>query len=289
MFLEDEPAFFDPEAGGEFTGVWVETPMGNRRCFDLTISLLEAGEEVVGRVGIVHDTTDRERRKQALESRTDELERQNEQLEDFASIVSHDLRNPLNVAAGRVELAEQDADPEHFEQMRAAHQRMEAIIDDVLTLARQGRTIEETASVDLAAVADDAWASIEADEASLVLATSLTIAADRGRLRQALENLFRNALEHGGAGVTITVGDCDDGFFVADDGAGIPPAQRETVFDRGFTTEESGTGLGLAIVNTVVEAHGWEIAVGESEAGGARFEITGITAAAGPERLTHSA
>jgi PAS domain S-box-containing protein len=297
VFVRDEPAFFQPDVGGEFSGVWVETPTGERRCFDLTISVLEDGGEIVGRVGIIHDTTERERRKQALEARTDELERQNEQLENFASIVSHDLRNPLNVAAGRVELAERDPDPEHFAQMRAAHERMEAIIDDVLTLARQGRTLEATESVDIDEVARDAWGSVDAPAATLDVRESLRFDADRGRLRQALENLFRNAVDHGPDDVTVTVGVCDGGFYVADDGPGIPADERDEVFDRGFTTDESGTGLGLAIVETVVEAHGWEITVSESEAAavesdgapGARFEITGITDTVDANRLRHSA
>jgi PAS domain S-box-containing protein len=291
IFVREETPFLEPGVEGEFTGIWVETPFDERRCFDLTISALRTDGEVTGRVGIVHDTTERERRKQALEARTDELERQNEQLEGFASIVSHDLRNPLNVAEGRLELAEREGGPEHFEAVREAHERMEAIIGDVLTLARQGRTIEGTEPTDLSAVATDAWSCVDARAASLDVTDSFQFEADRGRLRQALENLFRNAVEHGtsdatasagGAGgddpaVTVTVGRCDGGFYVADDGPGIPDAQRDDIFERGFTTAESGTGLGLAIVQTVVEAHGWEIDVAESETGGARFEITGLT------------
>ena len=87
-------------------------------------------------------------------------------------------------------------------------------------------------------------------------------------------------MEHGGD-VTVVVGPLVDGegFFVADDGPGIPEADREAIFDVGVTTRDSGTGVGLSIVETVAEAHGWSVAVTESADGGARFEFTGVTPA----------
>jgi signal transduction histidine kinase len=63
------------------------------------------------------------------------------------------------------------------------------------------------------------------------------------------------------------------GFFVADDGAGIPESDREEVFEHGYTTNTVGTGFGLSIVEEIVEGHGWTISVGESDAGGARFDV----------------
>ena len=74
--------------------------------------------------------------------------------------------------------------------------------------------------------------------------------------------------------MTVTVGAIDsDGFYVEDDGPGIPADTRETVFDHGYTTSETGTGFGLPIVNEIVEAHGGTISVLEGHDGGARFEI----------------
>jgi hypothetical protein len=61
-----------------------------------------------------------------------------------------------------------------------------------------------------------------------------------------------------------------------EDGPGIPEADRDTVFDSGYSTAAEGTGVGLAIVQQVVDAHGWTVTVTESEAGGTRFEITGV-------------
>lgn len=66
------------------------------------------------------------------------------------------------------------------------------------------------------------------------------------------------------------------GFWVADDGPGIPDADRESVLEEGFTTASSGTGCGLAIVREIAEGHGWSVGVEESDAGGARFVFGGV-------------
>jgi len=74
----------------------------------------------------------------------------------------------------------------------------------------------------------------------------------------------------------ITVGRLPDGFYVADDGPGIPPDERDRVFEPGHSTSEDGTGYGLWIVEEIVTAHGWTVDATESATGGARFEITGV-------------
>jgi len=232
-----------------------------------TTPLRDQYDEVQGQVVVLRDITDRKAREQALEN-------QNERLEEFAGIVSHDLRNPLSVIDGRLELAMETGEFDHLEGARDSVDRMERLIDDLLALAREGQAIEETEQVDLARLSSAAWDQVDTDSATLSVTTDLTVAADRSRLQQALENLFRNALEHGGS--NVTVGDCEGGFFVADDGPGIPAENRETVFELGYTTGEGGTGLGLAIVRRIVDAHGWSISVVESEDAGARFEITDL-------------
>jgi signal transduction histidine kinase len=77
--------------------------------------------------------------------------------------------------------------------------------------------------------------------------------------------------------VTVTIGELDDGVYVADDGPGIPPEEREDVFEAGYSTSGSGTGFGLSIVEQVAEAHDWTVRVTESASGGARFEIVGMS------------
>jgi len=76
--------------------------------------------------------------------------------------------------------------------------------------------------------------------------------------------------------VTVTVGSLEDGFYVADDGPGIPEADREKVFESGYSTDGDGTGLGLAIVRRIAQAHGWDVTLTTSESGGARFEFHGV-------------
>jgi signal transduction histidine kinase len=91
-----------------------------------------------------------------------------------------------------------------------------------------------------------------------------------------LENLFRNAIEHGGEDVTIRVGGLSDGFYVEDDGPGVPEDARDEVFEVGYSTSPDGTGFGLNIVKEIAEAHNWEITLTEGTTGGARFEITNV-------------
>ncbi|PSP70248.1 hypothetical protein BRC80_09360 [Halobacteriales archaeon QH_9_66_26] len=203
-----------------------------------------------------------------------ELERQNEQLGEFASVISHDLRNPLTVADGFLELANETGDDEFFTKVGNAHDRMDAIIEDVLTLTRQGERIAETTTVGLAAVAEDAWTNVATAEAELAVDEDLgTVDADEGRLTQLFENLYRNAIDHAGEDVTVRVGRSPTGFYVEDDGPGIPEDERDSVFDSGYTTGEDGTGLGLSIVETIATAHEWEIDITDGAEDGARFEI----------------
>jgi signal transduction histidine kinase len=218
------------------------------------------------------------------------LERQNERLEEFASVVAHDLRNPLNVAAGRLELFEADGthDSEHLAAIDDALDRMRAIVDETLTLAKQGRHVGETERVLFAEFADRCWQTVETHGATLDVAvdSDTVLLADADRFRHLLENLFRNAVEHGqestdGQFVHIRVGvlrDGDDpiGFYVEDDGPGVPADEREQVFEPGYTTIPEGTGYGLPIVTWIAEAHDWTVSVTEGTDAGARFEFTGV-------------
>jgi len=234
------------------------------------------GGEPVAVCGISTDITERTRREEALE-------RKNEQLDQFASLVGHDLRNPLNTLSASLELAESTGDEAHFERCRRALDRMDRLLADLLALAREGRDIDEREPLSLRAVVEETWTTLETGDLGLTVEGSATIAADRTRLTQLFENLFRNAAEHATAagesgGITVTVGTLERraGFYVEDDGSGIPESERDEVFRAGFTTAEAGTGFGLSIVEEIAEAHGWAVAATGSEAGGARFEITGV-------------
>ncbi len=280
----------------EASAFWAELPPDDVRTFEgkyrrrdgstfpVEIHLVRIEIDGADRfLSISHDITDRR-------DRETQLQRQNDRLSQFASVVSHDLRNPLNVASGRLELAREDRDGEHLDAIGDAHDRMRTLIDDLLELAREGEAVTDREPVDLPTIVEDCWATVETAGVSLAIEADRTVSADRSRLKQVFENLIHNAVEHSSTSPrsqapeesaerddrTITVGTLPDGFYVADDGPGIPESDREAVFEVGYSTGADGTGFGLSIVERVVEAHGWEIAVTESDAGGARFEITGV-------------
>ncbi|MFA9517003.1 sensor histidine kinase [Halopenitus sp. H-Gu1] len=216
-----------------------------------------------------------------LRAKQRELEQQNERLEKFASVVTHDLRNPLNVATGRLDLINEEGNTEHIAAIRRAHSRMETLIDDVLTLTQTGQSIGNTKQVRVQQTASQAWDQVDTESASLDVTIDMVIEADASRLQQLFGNLFRNTVEHGGDNVSVCVGRLNDdcGFYIEDDGHGIPEDEREQIFEYGYSTASDGTGLGLEIVHQIVQGHGWTITVTQAADGGARFEIRGVTQA----------
>jgi PAS domain S-box-containing protein len=243
--------------------------------------------------------------------REGELERQNERLDRFAGVVSHDLRNPLNVAQGRVELAQTTGDISHLDPAASALERMNAIIEDVLMLTR-GDTPVDLETVSLHDVATTAWSMVDTRDAAFEADVNAHIRADPNRVQRLFENLIRNSVEHGRAetvgletlteavgtggegrrdGVGNEDGDGSEdgdgngnedvegggeptGFAVVDDGQGFE--ETDAVFDSGHSTATSGTGLGLAIVKRIAEAHGWTVEAVNGE-NGARVELRGVT------------
>jgi len=218
-------------------------------------------------VAMDRDISDQKRREQ-------KLVQQNERLDRFTSVVSHDLRNPLQVAEGRLELLREDCDSDQIEHIDHALGRMDALIEDLLTLAQTGEEAMTLESIQLSDLVETSWETLSATDAILKIETDRTVEADRDQLQQLLTNLFQNAVEHGGPAVTVTVGDTADGFYVADDGAGLPESARADVFDAGYTTADDGTGFGLSIVEEVASRHGWKVSAANSASGGARFEFS---------------
>jgi signal transduction histidine kinase len=242
--------------------------VGGVRYYQLTTNQFASEIPGLGAAITLTDITEREQHQA-------ELERQNERLNMFAQTISHDLRNPLNVAMGRLAVAREEDDSEHLQTVQTALSRMETLITDVLALAKQGEDVTDLEPVSLIDTATQAWAVVETGDVALVTSEDLRFEADADRLEQVLENLFRNAIDHGGPDVTVRIGalDGNSGFYVEDDGGGIPEDKREQVFELGHSTEADGTGFGLAIVAEIVTAHDWTITVTESSNGGARFEI----------------
>jgi PAS domain S-box-containing protein len=223
--------------------------------------------EITRLIGVTRNVTERVERER-------QLRQQNERLEEFASVISHDLRNPLNVAQGRATLLAEQVESDHLDPLVRALDRMEAIVEDTLTLARQGDTISETESVSLTDLVGKCWGTVDTEDANIEIVDEMTFEGDPDRLRHVFENLFRNAVEHSGSDVTVRVGCHDEqGIYVEDDGPGIPVEKRDEVFEAGHSSARGGTGFGLTIVKRIVEAHGWELSVTDGTDGGARFEI----------------
>jgi len=205
-----------------------------------------------------------------------------ERFQADAARVRHDLQSQLTVARGRLDIARQDVNNDDLAKVATALDRMETLIEDLQEGPAAGTENTDFERVPLPELVDQCWQNVAASEATLRNTGTLTLQADASSLKRVLENLFRNAIEHNDADVRVEVGDLDetDGFYVADDGSGIPEHVRGSVFEPGVSTGRDGSGLGLSIVARVVEAHDWQIRVSESEAGGARFEISDIEFAA---------
>ncbi|MCU4971751.1 PAS domain S-box protein [Halobacteria archaeon AArc-m2/3/4] len=309
----------------------LETKSGGTIPCETQLAVLAHDDEFRGSVGVVRDITDRKRRERTLRQ-------QNERLDAFARIVSHDLRNPLGVSKGYLDLLEETGSFDYLTNVREGLNRMEAIIADVLAIAREGEWAADSEPVDLEEISREAWENVATDDATISIEGSMLLDADRSRMLRLLENLFRNAVEHGtepprgrsakgeeegdgdpnahpderdtepGSSLTVRVGvlEGDDsdatereqgqsaqttqakhsetsepervesrpvGFFVEDNGRGMPAEIRDYAFDSEVTTSSSGLGIGLWVVREVATGHGWTTEATESETGGARFEF----------------
>lgn len=259
----------------------------------LTISPIQnAAGEIVGASTIARDITRQKELEASLAALNEDLRRSNQELDEFAAVVAHDLVGPLQVTTGYLELV-LEADNSLSAESRtwlsralAGVVRASALAQDVLAHARAGADAETT-RVDLGAIARDAADVVcgrHAARAPVVEVGSLPdVCGLRPQLNQVLVNLIDNAIKYCPAdrqpkvrvdghveGATATI-------RVADNGSGIPPAEREVVFDmlvRGRDVAVDGTGVGLAICRRVAESHGGSIVVTDSPFGGAMFVLS---------------
>ena len=243
---------------------------GDRRHQMLDLFVPESYSESYERVYMTGTDIDR------LVQRERELKRERDRLDEFVKVAAHDLRNLLNVANGRIELAKSECESEHLSDAADRIVRSVDLLDDLLSLARSGEQIGEMESVELDSLVQDCLIHAETADATISYELDCTIQADRSRLKQLLENLIQNAVEHGGPNATIRVGELPNGFYIEDDGPGIPVEDRDKVFDVGFSTNQDGTGLGLNIVKQIADAHQWEVSLTDGQDGDSLFEIKGV-------------
>jgi PAS domain S-box-containing protein len=261
---------------GRRVAVWVNTS-----------PLRDANGEVIGASSVSRDVG-------PLKEAQQELERQNLELEQFAYVASHDLQEPLRSISGFVQLLERrysgqlDEDADRFIGFVVGGvDRMQALIDDLLTYSRAGRADLQRQPVDSRDVVEGAVALLDApikeSRAKIDLGELPVVVADRGTLRQVFQNLISNALKfnsNGSPSVEVSGTRSDEGvtFSVADNGIGISPDHSERIF-RMFQRlhgrdEYGGTGIGLAICKRVVERHGGSIWCQPREGGGTVFQFT---------------
>lgn len=234
--------------------------------------LFDEDDELEYFVGFQQDVTERRKVQERYEERI-------EMMQGFGKVLSHDLQTPLGVIRGRVELAQETGDDEHLEDADATLDRIEELTEDLAEVMQTGELVSEEKQVDVAELAEDVWQTLDVGDAALEVEDGTPdVYADALALRRMLENLLGNSLEHGEADVRVRVGSLEDeaGFYLEDDGPGIPEDERSDVFVPGFTTKEGGTGFGMASVAQIVAAHGWRIRVQDGSDGGVRFEVFDI-------------
>jgi len=206
----------------------------------------------------------------------------------MAATVAHEVRNPLGILRGQIELARERLAPsaplreqERFAEMLAEVERLNRLTEEFLGLTRDAAL--DIAEVELGAlvtaIAESArLAAPDAEIATEIATTSLAVHADPEKLRQAILNLVLNATQIGGAGVRVTIEVADDGerarISVIDDGPGVPARLAASLFELFVTARAGGTGLGLAAARRIAERHGGSLVL-ESRPGarGARFSI----------------
>jgi len=227
---------------------------------------------IQGLIVYTRDITERKQKEQALKDKKTKLE-------EFTNTLSHDIKNPLNVARGNLDTIREafDGGAEPIDNVETAIDRIDSIVNRTLVSADGIDVREELETVPLAEIVEWSWDMVDTKTATLDSNGSARVRAHRDSLQQLLENLISNAIRHGGDNVTVRVGTIgDDGFYVEDDGPGIPEAEREEVLKRGYSTKTEGLGLGIPIAEEICHAHGWDLRITESDVGGARFEITGV-------------
>ncbi|MFC7074639.1 sensor histidine kinase [Halovenus rubra] len=265
--LSDTPEL-KKHATTDLDGVAAVDSSDGVRYFD--VSITETASPTDGRVLFFHEVSQQQQR-------LEELEVEIERLDRFASLISHDIRNPLDVAIGRTNAVVETSDDEdlkpHLDSIQGALERMQAIIADGLMVARKRDDIGDTDPTSLDEMSRQAWENVDTKDATINIEPDVVIEANSGGLSHVLENLFRNAIEHVGPDVSVTVGSFEDGFYIEDDGEGIPAEKYEAEFDP----VDGDCGLGLTIVHILAQSHGWSLTITEGQDGGARFEFSNVS------------
>jgi signal transduction histidine kinase len=203
----------------------------------------------------------------------------------MAAMVAHEIRNPLGVMRGTVELMRERVGSdlpawqgERFDDLLGEVERLRRLTDDFLSLGKPPPLA--TATVDLSEVLSEAARAAEATFREVKVSCRFSplppITGDPGRLRQVFANLLANASQAQERGEIELSAAADDGVAqvrVHDSGPGMPPAVRERLFDPFVTTKAGGTGLGLAVAQMIVKGHGGTLSLVDDGRPGTTFEV----------------
>jgi PAS domain S-box-containing protein len=247
----------------------VHPQKGTRWVRERSVPVPNERSEIERVIGVAEDITNQKLSEQRFE-------RQLAQLNEFGSVLSHDLSTPLSALQGRIELAQETGDTSHLKDAARAAQRVKEITDEVSRVMQDAVVADDVSELDFESEVREVWQALQTADASLTIEDSGTIRADRSSFKRLLENLLKNALEHGGSSVDVRAGVLTGGFFIEDDGPGIPAEAHEDVFTPGFTTKDGGQGLGLASVRQIVQAHGWQTELRADDGDGTRFEVSNV-------------
>ena len=223
----------------------------------------------------------------SLDDHKRDLQRSNDELEQFVHTVSHDLKAPLVTSLGFLGMMRELADQGHPEaaltklvKLERAHGRMEQLLNDLLDLSRVGRTDQERSMLDVSQLLHELVEDFARrwPEVAFELNELPPLHANESRVLQIFENLIGNAVKYAGASARVQVGGSTDGstvrYYVKDDGPGIAPEFQEEVFGlfQRLDPKIEGTGVGLAVVRRVMAFHGGRVWVESKGAGdGATF------------------
>jgi signal transduction histidine kinase len=231
------------------------------------------GQSDIGRMLVFNDVTRTERQRR-------ELERQNEQLEGFASAIRHELLNTLQIVGGRVSVAGEALDEGDVEVARQSLQttettteRMTGIVEDLSVLARHGKTLGETERLDFEDAVRAAWRDADVDGVALNVEAGGGIDADPARLRELLASAFEFAAHNDASLVTV---DRSDGWFaVTGDGHPIESDEPDAFFEFGSAVPDTEAGIVLPNVRMLAAVHGWSASLDTDYDDGVRVVVEG--------------
>jgi PAS domain S-box-containing protein len=217
--------------------------------------LRNENDDVIGTLSSGEDITQRK-------IADDLLKRQRDELSELAHVMSHDIGNKLKSINSMVSMLKREYDEEVLDRISSVAFQSIQLLQKSAALADAGAIIQNKERVDLEAVARNIAATLLPESVTLVTGDLRAVSGSPERIGQIFQNLFSNAIEHANATEIEVMGKQEDWvycIYVSNNGDPIPPEMRDRVFVKGFTTKPGGRGLGLSIVKKLVEAHGWNI------------------------------